>query len=284
MIRKGLLLLACLWLAGCGSDDRRVWPTPEPALWEVTGEDGARGWLFGTVHALPDGAAWRTPVLETALGDSGLLVVEIAELGEGDGGLFEQVAHTPGQPPLSERVEAGERPALIALMERAGADDGDFSDTESWAAALILSSSVRSSDPANGVDRALLAEAERVAGLESYPEQYALFDTLPEADQADLLAAVAEEAARGSSDAMVEAWLTGDLDALDATSSGGMLDHPGLREVLLVQRNRRWAAEIGAMLANSERPFVAVGAGHMLGEDGLPALLADAGYTLTRIQ
>ncbi len=283
MIRTCLLLLTSLALAACSSEPARDWPAPSPALWEVTGANGQRGWLFGTVHALPDGVAWRTPVLEQALADSSVLVVEIADLAEGDGGLFERVAHTPGQMPLSQRVEDDERMALTALMERAGKQDRDFTDTESWAAALILSSAIRSGNPANGVDRALMAKADRLAGLESFAEQYALFDTLSEADQSDLLASVASEAAAGGNSNTIEAWLTGDIEVLEHALTGGMLEHPALREVLLVRRNRAWADKIDTMLA-TERPFIAVGAGHVVGADGLPALLTERGYTVTRIQ
>jgi len=276
-------LLSALTLASCSSEPRRDWPTPSPALWEVTGIDGQHGWLFGTIHALPNGVEWHTPVLKQALADSSVLVVEIADLAEGDGGLFEKVAHTPGQMPLSQRVEPDERRALTVLLKRAGKRDGDFADTESWAAALILSSAIRSADPANGVDRALMEKAERVEGLESFAAQYALFDTLAPADQSDLLAAVAADAAGGDSSGPTEAWLTGDMNALEAAISGGILDYPNLREVLVIGRNQEWAGKVTAMMA-SEQPFVAVGAGHMIGDAGLPALLAKRGYEVRRIQ
>jgi len=283
VIRACLLLLSALVLASCGSEPKRDWPAPSPALWEVTGQDGQRGWLFGTVHALPDGVEWRTPVLERALGESGVLVVEIADLADGDNGLFDEVAHTPGQMPLSQRVAPDERGALAALMKRAGSKDGDFSDIESWAAALMLSSAVRSGDPANGVDRALMDAAQRVEGLESYAQQYGLFDALPEADQSDLLASVAQEAANGGGEDTIIAWLTGDTERLENAISRGMLEYPHLREVLMTQRNRDWTARIDAMMT-AQRPFVAVGAGHMVGDDGLPALLSQRGYRLRRIQ
>jgi len=283
VIRACLLLLTSFALAACSSEPAREWPAPSPALWEVSGPEGQRGWLFGTVHALPDGVAWRTPALESALADSSVLVVEIADLTAGDGGLFDRLAHTSGQLPLTQRVEADERHALSALMKRAGKQDSDFSDTESWAAALILSSAIRSGDPANGVDRALIEAAGRVEGFESYSEQFAMFDTLSEEDQSDLLASVASDADEGGNGGTVEAWLTGDMEVLDNALSRGMLEYPALREVLVVRRNRVWAEQIDVMMAN-ERPFVAVGAGHMVGAESLPALLAERGYTVTRIQ
>jgi uncharacterized protein YbaP (TraB family) len=63
-----------------------------------------------------------------------------------------------------------------------------------------------------------------------------------------------------------------------------MLSDPDLRAALFTGRNRSWSARIAAMLARGEHPFVAVGAAHMAGADGLPAMLAAAGYRVTRVQ
>ena len=97
MIFRLLLALAgALALTGCGGPARE-WPEPSPALWEVTGPDGAQGWLFGTIHSLPEGARWRTPAVDEALARSSLLVVEVAELGRGGdeaGAIFRRLATT----------------------------------------------------------------------------------------------------------------------------------------------------------------------------------------------
>lgn len=285
MIRTLFALAGALWLASCGAPERE-WPEPSPALWELSGPNGEHGWLFGTIHALPDGVEWRTGAVDEAVAASDLLVVEVAELGDGEraAATFEQRATTKGLAPLSRRVAAEERPALAALMERAGRDERDFADTESWAAGLLLASAVREGDPANGVDRALLAEDKPVVGLESFAAQYDRFDRLPQADQADLLAGIAREAERGHADAGIEAWLTGDLATLEREALGGILAHPRLREALLDSRNREWAERIEALLRDGRAPLVAVGAAHMLGDGGLPALLAARGYTVTRLQ
>ena len=286
MISRLLLALAgALALAGCGGP-ARDWPEPSPALWEVTGPEGAQGWLFGTIHSLPEGARWRTPAVDEAFASSSLLVVEVAELGRSDeaGAIFRRLATTPGLPPLTQRVPPAERPALAAFLDRAGMDEDAFSETESWGAALILANSVRRSDSGNGADRALIAEAARVEGLESFEEQYAAFDRLPAAEQADLLAGLAADAEGDFEDRRVTAWLTGDMAALERDSSGGILADPELREALQLSRTRAWAARVGDLLERGERPFVAVGAGHMWGDEGLPALLAARGYAVRRVQ
>jgi len=287
IVRLALLLAGAVALASCGAlaEPERDWPAPSPAIWELTSPNGGRGWLFGTVHALPDGVEWRTPALDEAIGKSGLMVVEIAELGNAElaQNTFAVASRAPSLPPLLARMPEPDRPALRALMGDAGLAETDFADTETWAAALIIASSLRQYDPANGVDRALIADAGSIEGLETYAGQFARFDALSSRAQAALVRALSEEERTELRDGRIEAWLTGDVQRLEELAAGTMLEDKELREVLLASRNRAWAVRIAALVEQGRRPFVAVGAGHMLWEDGLPALLSARGYTVRRL-
>lgn len=263
---------------------------PRPALWEVTGKNGQTGWLFGTVHSLPDGVEWLTPATVDTLDRSGVLVLEIAKLDDASGmaGIFARLAHTAGQPPLTQRVPAYSRPALARLLDQAHMDEADFADMESWAAALTLAQAIKTGDSENGVDRALrdLASGKDVTELEGTERQLGIFDALPEQDQRDLLAAIAEGAdTQGAEElALARHWLTGDIAAIDEETHRSMLADTELREALLVRRNRDWVARIAGMIEQGKQPFVAVGAAHMAGKDGLPALLSRSGWAVRRLQ
>jgi uncharacterized protein YbaP (TraB family) len=163
-----------------------------------------------------------------------------------------------------------------------------FATLEDWAAALTLAFALEAKsgfDPENGADRALQAAAKGrpVVGLETLEGQLGMFDGLPAREQRTMLAAVvADSGDAGAGRRLVEAWARGDIAALDREAKRGMLADPRLREVLLVARNRDWARRVAAMLEARRRPFVAVGAAHVIGTDGLPALLAAQGYAVRR--
>lgn len=287
MIARFLFGLAlALGLAACQQQPVRDWPAPSPALWHVTGPDGVEGWLFGTVHALPEGVEWETPLLADALGKAGLLQMEIAELNDTTGAseAFEALAHSPHLPPLLDRFDPAQRSEVADLLAASGLAEGDFADVETWAAALMLSGSGRVGDPALGVDRALLRRGLPAEGLEDHRSQLAIFDTLPATEQTDLLVAVARETATDDGEQALEDWLRGDLAALERRADAGMMGDPELREALMDGRNRAWLERISAAITADRKPFAAVGAAHMLGPQGLPALLAARGYTVTRIQ
>lgn len=295
MIRLWGLVAAVLLLAlgGCKQDPRTAADddAPAPLMWEIRDQSGEiRGWLFGTIHALPDGARWRTPLLERAVEQADLLAVEIATLDDRDGmaQIFTRLATSPDLPDIGLRVPEGSRPELFGLIEHADYKPADFSRIETWAAALILAQAGDNGDAANGADLALLRDfaGRKVHEFEGAESQLGIFDSLPETEQRDLLVAVLEEVGANEADPerLRRAWLKGDARTLETAASTGLMEDPELREALLVARNRDWIGQLDAILASGERPLIAVGTAHLLGPDGLPALLARRGYTAQRIQ
>lgn len=274
------LPLAALWsLTGCQQESLPA----TPALWEVSGPKGQKAWLFGTIHALPRPAAWRSPAIDAALEGADRIVVEIKEV---DAGAFAELSRTPQQPPLTDRVPPALRGKLTAQLKAAKLSDDAFADVETWAAAMTLAqSSAKEAKPENGIDRAVveLAGKRPVVELEGMRGQLAIFDALPETEQRDLLAAVVAEPDR-TGDSPAEAWLKGDMAAIERETHRGLLADPELRQALFTARNLAWTDRIAAMLKAGQRPFVAVGGAHMAGSEGLPALLAARGYTVRRVQ
>lgn len=284
------LLAGLLALAGCDRPGPADSGEAAPLLYEVRdASDKTAGWLFGTIHALPDGTRWRTPQLEDAIGRAGVLVVEIAALEDNQAlaQTFAELATTPGLPDIAERIPAAERPALFDLISRSDYQASDFGSVETWAAALMLAQVDSDGRSANGTDRALLrAFAGRpVTEFEGARQQLSIFDSLPENEQADLLVGMLHESRLRSADParLRRAWLAGDAAVLEQAMDEGILSDPELRSALLTARNRAWGARLAAMLENGERPLVAVGTAHLLGPDGLAAMLEQRGYKVTRL-
>ena len=282
--------LAAVALAGCRAQPAPP-PPAHPALWRVSGPAGEQAWLFGTIHALPRLIAWRTPVLDRALAASDMLVLEIANLDDQTATAlaFNQLGRSPGHPPVEDRVVPELRAALDTLMVRAGYGTSQLTDVETWAAALMLA---RAADPAAdsgaGIDRALIrmVPSKPRGELEGAALQLGIFDALPEDAQRALLAEVVRSAATAPADdaRLAAVWARGDVLALTLETHEGMLADPALRNALLLDRNAAWAARIGAMLRARQHPFVAAGAAHMAGPEGLPALMAAQGWSVTRLQ
>jgi uncharacterized protein YbaP (TraB family) len=55
-----------------------------------------------------------------------------------------------------------------------------------------------------------------------------------------------------------------------------------LEETLLNNRNRAWVPVIEAAAASHDQIFIAFGAAHLIGDQGVLSLLGDNGWTITR--
>jgi uncharacterized protein YbaP (TraB family) len=279
-----LLLLA---LAGC-------WRREEvhPGFWLVEGPRGEKAWLLGTIHALPKAVDWRSDRVDVALGAVDLLVLEVAAINDTarTAKAFAALAQSPGLPPLEQRVAADLRDELAGEMKQGGLKAGSLDPYETWAAALMLQQAMTAAgddDSGNGIDRAVAkAWSGPVAEFEGASAQLAIFDRLPEPQQRALLGAVLAEGPRRADRlrALQSAWARGDMDLIARVTDESFGREPALREALLTGRNRAWVLQLEAMLARGSRPFVAVGAAHLAGKDGLPAMLAARGWKVTRLQ
>lgn len=288
MLALPLVLGAC---SGAVDSDRgKQSAPPSPLFYEIARTDGSpQGWMLGTIHALPDGTEWRTPAITAAVSKADRLIVEVASLGDAraSAAAFRDLSMTPGLPLLAARVPPEHRAAATRLAREAGLPPAQQQRTESWAAALMLARVDAAGDPANGVDRALITDfaGRPIHELEGMRGQLGIFDRLSEPDQRSLLEAVITASQTGTTEteALQAAWLAGDLAALEAASMRGMMADPALRAALLTGRNQRWLPLIEAELQAPGRPFIAIGAAHLVGPEGIAALLAARGWRLTRI-
>ena len=287
-----VMLTFALTLAACSnSTDLPAGSVASPPFYEITNSDGTvEGWIFGTIHALPADTRWRTSTIDTVIAEADFLVVEVAALDDRMkmARIFRELDDTPDLPPMSDRIPENLHHRLVGVTAKGRIDMRTLSRSETWAAALLLAQIEAKGDPEYGVDRALIrAFAGRdIRELEGAIAQLQIFDQLPETAQRDLLI----EVIRGSDEQndqaqnLQMAWLAGDLAALEKASETGILAVPALRTALLTERNQRWMVQLELALKDTRRPLIAVGAAHLIGPEGLIALLEHRGLVINRVQ
>ena len=297
MIRKLLhtfALAAALCLGACGeSEAERLGladSQPSPLFYEIRGAEGeVEGWLFGTIHALPDGVEWRTPNMDEVIAEADLLLVEVAELEDrsATSAIFSNLATTPGSGPLPPRVDPELRGILEEMLALSDFEEDHFDAVEDWAAAIMISRISAVGDPRSSVDRALVRAfgTREVRGFETIEGQLGVFDGLAPEDQRALLEGTILEwhHARADRGQLMRSWFYGHPAALERSARTGILADPELREALLVGRNRDWMPLLLETLEGPDEPLVAVGTAHLVGPDGLVAMLEERGYTLVRL-
>lgn len=129
------------------------------------------------------------------------------------------------------------------------------------------------------MDMSLANEAHlsgsRVATLESMRFQLGLLKQVGSAEELGAMLADDSEAI----EPLVDAYRSGNLEDISEVTHMG---DPAMREVLLTQRNHQWIHKLSRVLPRGGA-FIAVGVGHIPGEDGLLDLLHQRGFSISRI-
>jgi len=269
----------------------------EPGLlWAVEGQQNTV-YLLGSVHLLRDADQLGLPgAAEAAYADAERLVMEIdlddpavaspvAMISE-----MQRSALLPAGSTLRE-VLGSDHAAIATQAAHAGLDLAMLDGFAPWfVATLLLQAELagRGFRPELGVEQRIAERALRdgkpIEGLETPAEQFAVLARLPLPLQKRFLQMTLEETESIDSDLerMLEAWRTGNAEALAELLSDGYEEFPELYGPLTEQRNRAWVEEIGALLDDADDYLVVVGALHLVGRDSVVDLLRRRGYEVTR--
>jgi uncharacterized protein YbaP (TraB family) len=129
------------------------------------------------------------------------------------------------------------------------------------------------------------SEAKTVQGLETVAFQVSRFDGMTMEEQDRLLAETLKEldTQQTAVTALADAWKAGDVPTVERLVLQDLRSDPRLYQRMLVDRNRDWLPKLEALFARRGRAFVVVGAAHLIGPDGLLAMLRARGYTVEQL-
>ena len=144
---------------------------------------------------------------------------------------------------------------------------------------------------AGGVDQYFhgkaVADGKTVDALETVRQQVDFILNLGTGNEDAFMASCLEDMERLDAvfDHLITAWRAGDEAALEALTSAELREKfPTVYKMLFVDRNRAWLPAIEDYLRSPQAELILVGAGHLVGEDGLLAMLRKRGYHVRKLQ
>jgi uncharacterized protein len=269
-----------------------------PALWTVHGPKGT-AYLFGSVHVLPSGIDWKSQALLAAMKRSDTFVFEVPldhqDQDQAEAALIQQEIEDqhgllpPGES-LRKKLPADMVPKYDSVIADLNISPGYLDRLQPWLAATVLETAEffpSDASAMNGVDVQVYAIASNMhketRGFETLAQQLAILGPEEQRGGIHELSRVIDQASTDNEkkeyDAMVAAWEHGDIAAIRKETDAGFANDPALRKTMLDDRTARWAAALSGSLTTEPRTlFITVGAAHLVGPKGLPALMRKAGY------
>jgi uncharacterized protein YbaP (TraB family) len=255
-------------------------------LWQIR-SDGATSYIFGTMHSEHPAVARLPEQVQDAFSQVDRVVLEIV-LDRATIARLSDATRISDGPNLPSLLGPALYQQVSSAMEEYGIPSHALNDMKPWAVATTLLTP--KSNTGLFLDRVLyleaLAKGKPVIGLETADEQMAAFEDMPIEMQVALVRDSLELVPRrdGLYAEMRERYVARDLAGL-ADLNDSLLDEsdPELADMfmqkIIVDRNHRMAERLDPYLKKGTA-FVAIGALHLPGEDGLLNLLAQRGYDI----
>jgi uncharacterized protein YbaP (TraB family) len=262
--------------------------------WKASGKGGVI-YLIGSIHVMTPDFYPLNPALEAAFKDADLLVEEV-DMAEMLDPMAQMKILSRGMLPGDQSLDKLLSPATLALVKKAtgdlGAAGGPLMRFKPWMLAVALQGMELQKagfDPELGLDKhfydAAIEAGKTVQGLETADYQISVFDGMTMEQQDRMLAQTLRELATelASVGKLADAWKIGDVATVERIVQAELKAEPIIYQRLLVDRNKNWLPKIEALFARSGRALVVVGAAHLVGPDGVVAMLKAKGYTVEQL-
>lgn len=258
-------------------------------LWKLSGEGIRDSYIFGTIHLLCPDDLELSDVLKERLASADQLVLE---LDFDDPSLMTDVQKymIMDDQTLSDLFSEEEYESLSTFFEeKMGMPIAFMQKVKPFMLMSMMLPAALDCTPAS-YETSLVQLAknnkQEVIGLETVEEQMTAIDAFPQEEMADMLIDYIEnfEDTKDEFKSMVAAYKQQDPDALLAEMQEQLeeSDSEEFNEVMLVKRNHAWIERI-EKIAGEKSSFIAVGAGHLGGPEGIIALLREAGFEVEAI-
>lgn len=263
-----------------------------PALWEVSDAD-SHIWLFGSIHVLPPGVAWRTPAFDDALHQAEQVYFEadIGPLGQMALAIKSIQLAMAGNDPWIGKMTPEEMGQLDHSATPLGLDIGQLLHFQPWLAEAMVEEKVMEKagfNPALGVDTVLQAELpkEKKAYFETAVGQMEMLAADPLDVQVKRLMTTVHGIDKLPQEIkdLAATWQAGDTDGLAKQVADDPTVDAAFAQRMVLDRNANWVTTLEQLLAQNHNDLVVVGAGHLVGDGSVVDLLSKAGFTVQRIQ
>ncbi|KLN61692.1 hypothetical protein WH96_05015 [Kiloniella spongiae] len=295
-IRTSLIVSGFITGLGFGIQSALADSTINPALWKLTDEDSIV-WIFGTVHAQDENLQWKTNKIKQAFDSADIYYMEapIADATpETMIPLLQKHAFNKSSTPFYEQLAPTDRENFVRALNSLGIPEEampNFATLRPWFTAVTLAGiqmQAKGLNPEAGVDKALWDDA-KAAGkelgyLETLEQQLRIFgDMTPEEDLAMFNSSMVQMVEDTDMlDQLFIYWKTGEIEKLAELMNASFDGQDRIKTALLDDRNANWAEKIEDIMRGSGTVFIAVGAGHLGGDQSLQWYLERLGYEVVR--
>ena len=258
-------------------------------LWEVQ-TASSRVFLLGSLHVLKRSAYPLAAAIDRAYAASQRLVFETnlgAMMEPAVLAKMMELGLYPEGRDLFQNISATTRNDLEKKLQDLGLPPANFSRFKPWFIAVTLTTLELQRlgfDPRYGLDlhfyTKATADEKELVYLESVDYQLNLLAKMNALDQNSFLVQTLKDLEISTQLAgdMMTAWQNGQAQDLYDLLFKSFEDHPGIEDRLLTRRNKEWLPQIEKMLKTPKTTLVIVGAGHLIGPDGLVEILKQKGY------